>query len=219
MVTAVQSQLNLDSSDSSTRISSRLNTRYQRVCAELGIQVAQRVINQASGAATTGSPQFTWTGMEKLERVYWLDANSNPQFLDEISFEDLRRQEEQGLDTSDEPTEYAVQLMGASSITIRVNKKAETTYTLRADGLDTTDTLSGSQVPQLPTNFHYILVEGAMSDELRKMQRVDEAGIAEAVYEKGLSKLRLFLAKSGQLSWVSQQGRGRGACERCGYCG
>lgn len=214
IVAAVTSMLNLNSTEAVTRVGARVNVRYQRVCAELGLQVAQRIIGQASGAATVGSPVFTWTGLEKLERVYYT-SGSTLVFLDEISLEDLRKEEAGGFSSSDTPSRYAIQLMGASSVTIRTNAKAATTYTLKADGLDTTDTLSGAQVPQFPTNFHYILTEGALSDELRKMDKTAEAGVAETVFEGGISKLRLFLAKSSQLSWVSQQGRG---CPRCGYC-
>lgn len=210
--------LNLNSTEATTRVGVRINTRYQRVCAELGLQVGQTVIGQASGAATVGSNVFTFTGVEKIDRVYWVDSNSNPVFLErEISLDDMRLQEEGGLASSDRPTEYAIQVMGPGSVTIRANTKAATTYTLKCDGLDVTDTLSASLVPQFTTNYHYILIEGVLSDELRKMDKFDEAGAAEAVYDAGLSKLRLFYAKSANKSWVSQQGRSA-PCQRCGFC-
>lgn len=215
MVTAVTSQLNLNSTDATTRVGTRLNTRYQRVCAEVGVNIAQRVVGQASGAATVGSPVFTWTGVEKLERVFWLNG-TDPKFLEEISFDDLRKEEESAFPSSDEPTKYAYQLLGPSSVTIRVNATAATTYTLKADGLDTTDTLSGSQVPQFTTNYHYILVAGAKSDELMKMEQPDLAAIEEGIYEKGLSKLKLFIATTAQRTGRSQQGA---VCRRCGFCG
>lgn len=189
----MQDRLNIRSTDGATRIGSVVNSRYQEILAELGLQVGTRVVAQASGAATVGSPAFTFSAMEKLERVYYL-SGSTPIFLDEVSFDVLRKMASTA--SGDTPTVYAIQTIVASAVTIRVDKNAATTYTLKADGEATATTLSGSLVPVLPTQFHYLLVEAAIADELLKMEKPQLAAAAQGRVTTGLSKLKLFIAKS-----------------------
>lgn len=195
IVSMVQGRLNLNSTESTTRVGTVVNARYQRLLAELGLDIHTQVFGVSSGAATIGSPLFTFTGIEKLHRVYYL-SGSTPIFLEEIPMDEMRKLASTA--SGDVPSQYAVQAMVASSVTIRTNMNAATTYMLKADGLDTTDALAGSNVPALPTNFHYLLVEGAISDELMKMEKPQLANIAESIYSRGLSNLKLFVLKTGQ---------------------
>lgn len=193
IVAAVQDRLNLRSTDAATRIGSVVNSRYQEILAELGLQVGTRVVAQASGAATVGSPVFTFSGIEKIERVYYLDGTT-PIFLNEVTFDELRLLG--STSSGDTPSMYAVQTMVASAVTIRVDMNAATTYTLKADGEATATTLSGALAPALPTPFHYLLVEAAVADELLKMEKPQLAAAAQGRVTQGLSKLRLYIAKS-----------------------
>jgi hypothetical protein len=68
-------------------------------------------------------------------------------------------------------------------------------FSLKIEGYTVTPILDGTAEPLLPGDFHDILVEGAISDELRKMEKPQLAAIAEAEYEKRLSDLRMFIAK------------------------
>jgi hypothetical protein len=72
-------------------------------------------------------------------------------------------------------------------------------FTLYADGYVNVSTLSGSDIPDFPESFHDILIWGAMADEYRKMEKLPLMQDAEANYEKRLSDLRMFIAKSSYL--------------------
>jgi hypothetical protein len=85
------------------------------------------------------------------------------------------------------------------SVDITVDSVASTTYTLYADGDSTITTLSGSDKPDFPDSFHDLLVYGAMADEYRKMEKMELSKECENDYEKRLSDLRMWIAKSAYL--------------------
>lgn len=70
---------------------------------------------------------------------------------------------------------------------------------LYADGHVTVATLNGSNTPDFPESFHDVLVFGAMADEYRKMEKLQFAQTAEADFERRLSDLRMWIAKSAYL--------------------
>lgn len=193
IVTEVAERLNLTSSTATARIGRAVNARYRRVTSSIGVQVARRTTNVV-GTTSIGYATVTFSGLEKLERVID-DRSGSVKVLKEITFDDLRAMNP----GTGDPTCYAIQSMDAGSVTIRLDITAQTTYNLKADGLATAATMSGSQVPQFDQDYHDILVEGAVADELKKQEKAALAKDAEQLFEKRLSELRYFIAKSAML--------------------
>lgn len=69
-------------------------------------------------------------------------------------------------------------------------------FTLYADGHITLATISGNSIPDFPESFHDLLVFGVMADEYRKMEKLQFSKDCENDYEKRLSDLRMWIAKS-----------------------
>lgn len=101
--------------------------------------------------------------------------------------------------SGDQPQNWAPQNIGASTVTIQLDAMPSTAYILNADAEVNITSLSGSQVPGFPQDFHDILVRGGLADELMKMEKYGEADVQENKFEKRLSELRLFIAKSNGL--------------------
>lgn len=164
-----------------------------------------RPAHAQSANTTIGSAEVTFTSMEKITRVYILDADSNKIFLDEVTVDELR---EETPATSDSPRRWAVKSYTNDDVVILLDKLAETQYAVKADGFSTTSTLSGSNTPQFPESFHDILIEGVLADEYMKLEKPDLAKISEMRYERRLSDLRMWAAKSVYLN-TRQGERGR----------
>lgn len=191
IVTEVKDRLNLTSSDATTRIGRAVNVMYRRVTSGLGLQVARRITG-VIGTTSIGVQKFTFTGIEKIERI--LDTRSgSTKEIDERTFEEIRVINPSSSDT---PHMWAVEKMGPSSVTVRLDVLPQTAFQLLADGLETAATLSGSQVPNFNQDFHDVLVEGVIADELRKQEKPVLARIAQDTYDKRLSELRFFIVKS-----------------------
>lgn len=109
---------------------------------------------------------------------------------------------------ADPPQNYAVYNTDASSVTIILDAIPSSAYLLNADVEMNITSMSGSDVPAFPQDFHDILVRGGMADELYKMEKYDLSQVQEDKFEKRLSELRLFIAKSSGLNIF--QGRYQG---------
>jgi hypothetical protein len=137
----------------------------------------------------TGSPATPATGTITVETQV-IQRILKERAFDEIRFSPLQ---------FDPPLNWAVQNMGASTVTIFLDCAPATAYILNADvEMNITD-LSGSNVPAFSQDFHDILVRGGLSDELYKMEKYAMAKEQETKFEKRLGELRLFIAKSGGL--------------------
>lgn len=193
--TEVMNRLNLSSSDASTRIGSYINQRYRRLTSSLGLNTSRRTtttVPTVDGTATVS------VSLEKVELVY-ITASGSRRVLREIQYEDWKlkniESQREGV-----PTEYAITAQGASTITLGLYPTPNAVITLSVDGLANASTLSGSDVPAFPADFHDALILGAMSDELFKMEKHPLAKDFQRQYEERVSDLRLFLAKSALLS-------------------
>lgn len=188
--TEITDRLRLTSADSISRIGRAINVIYKRVTTSLGLQVARRTT--VSAVTTVDSRSVTFTGVEKVLSVYRIAASGAVTILDERHYEELREiTPKEGI-----PTAFAVGRMNSGSVQIFLDTIADEIYSLSADGLETADTLSGSQVPAFPESFHDILVEGVLADELRKEEKPGLAAEARNYYEQRLSDLRLHIAVS-----------------------
>lgn len=104
-----------------------------------------------------------------------------------------------------------VTFVGAGTYTVAASSPVSTTggtgtgatltvtfggHILYADGHTTLTTLSGNQAPDFPESFHDILIFGVMADEYRKMEKFQFYQASEADFERRLSDLRMWIAKS-----------------------
>lgn len=147
-----------------------------------------------SKAATIGNSQVVFTGIEKVNAI--IDKSSGSDVpLTEISLDSLHVAPSR----TEPPKFYAIYSTGTSTVTIQVDCVPTTTFTLYADGIANLSTISGNQSPAFPESFHDILVFGALADEYRKMEKVPLARDAEGDFERRLSDLRMFIAKSAYI--------------------
>lgn len=189
--TEVMDRLNLSSTDASTRIGRAINRKYRLVTSSIGMQLSRRTT--ISKVVTVSGSSVTFTNTEKVIEVS--NRNVSPyKTLTELTLEELR--EQQPYTDSDSPTQYAIKSHAADSVTIELNRIPETAYTLTADVHQAVADLSGTNEPAFPESFHDILIEGVMSDELRKMEKPQLAQIAQNEYQRILSDLRMWIAKS-----------------------
>jgi hypothetical protein len=189
----VAERLNLTSATALARIGRSINQRYRRLSSSIGLQTTARGIVTASTVIGNRSLTFgpTPSPVEKLYAVY--DASvSPPRVLSEASFDELRN----AVVGTDPAHTYAIQVVGASSVTITLNTVPASIYVLTADARLNLATLSGSQVPAFTESFHDVLVHGAMATELEKMEKIDLAKLQEGHYEMRLAELRFDIAKS-----------------------
>ncbi len=137
-----------------------------------------------SGAPVTPATGTITVQMQQIQNIL------NERSFDEIRYMPLG---------SDPPQNWAVQNMGASTVTAFLDSIAASAYILNADvEMNITD-LSGSQIPAFSQDFHDILIQGGIADELYKMEKYDLSEVREGKFEKRLGELRLFIAKSGGL--------------------
>jgi hypothetical protein len=190
IVTEIMDRLDLSSTTATTRVGRAVNRHYKRTTGALGIAPVTRRVT-VTEAATIGSPSITFNAIEKVERV--IDATSTPVFILDTgkSFDEMRQTEPS---SSDSATEWAVEAMGATSVTLRFDVAFATAKVYTVDGYGKRATLSLADVPAFPESFHDILVERVMADELRKLENKALADRADAVAEHLTSALRLWIA-------------------------
>lgn len=189
IVTEITDRLNLTSTQAITRVGRSINERYREMASSVGISgtIERRVI---SASTTIGNRNLVFM-CQKIMSVF------NPAFvppfvLGEVDFDELRNQ----IVGTDPPQQYAIELMGANTVTILLDSAPATVYSLQADAEVNLLNLSGTMVPQLSEDYHNLLVYGGMATELDKMEKYDLSAKQEAKYEKRLSEYRLYIAAS-----------------------
>lgn len=199
LVSQAQARLNLTSTESATRIGITLNDRYKRLSSSIGLITSRRATVQAT--ATLGVTSLVFTGIEKIINV--VDRSATPyRMLEEVTVEELRGT---ASTTNTYACKYAVLTSGSSTVTILMDVSPQSAFVLYADGHANLSTLSGSQVPAFAESFHDILLHGILADEYRKMMQRGLAQDSEQMYERRLSDLRMWLAKSSYLD-ITQGG-------------
>ncbi len=205
LVADVMDRLNLTSTSAQTRIGQRINERYKKVTSSVNLITSRHLSTPVTidPGVEVDLPNYTVDDMEKVTRIVLLNEDGGIlRVLDQVTYDDATHR----TPYVRTPREWAVKNMGPGYVVITFDAFPETDpFDLLIDGYDVTDTLAGSQEPVFPTDFHDILIEGAMSDELRKMEKADLASICETNYASRLNDLRMFIAKSAYLD--IQQGR------------
>lgn len=192
MVSYIADQVNLTNPEAKARISRTVNVRYKRVTSSIGLIPTRR--EEASKAATIGNRYLTFTGIEKLDVVFRKVGTTN-KLLDELTDDEMLKES-----LVDEPvTKFSIFSLAPNSVTIWMNCTPVTAFTLYAHGLADASTLSGNDTPAFPESFHDILIHGALADEYRRKENKELSKDSELEYERRLSDLRMFIAKSAYL--------------------
>lgn len=199
IVSDIRDRLNLTSDASLTRIEDGVNDLYKEVTSSIGLIVSRRVVDDfeldpGDAELEDQHPELEITGMEKVFSIRQVDG-TRLTLLSEVTYDELTNVSVK----NGTPRKWAVVRMAQGSVTVAFESLPAATVTLRVEGLDRLDTLDDDDVPAFPESFHDILVQGVIADELLKMEKPQLAAIADAKYEKRLSDLRMFIAKSGYL--------------------
>ena len=184
----IADRLNLTAATALTRIGQEINERYREIVSSVGLVTSIRTTKAATTTIANRSLTFQ---CEKILSVY--DTAYTPvRVLQEYSFDELRNMTV----GTDPPRAYAIERMGASTVTIFLSTSPATAFTLTADVEDNPAELEGNLVPAFPASYNDILIRGVMADELYKMEKYDLSQQQEDKFEKRLSELRFFIAKS-----------------------
>lgn len=190
IVQRVLDRMNLTSDKAYNRVLDTVNEVYKEVVSGVGLETS--VLIPAVTANTVVSSRYvTFTGVTKILAVF--DPSVTPaRVLFEKSFDELRNEPDGG----SPPVEYAIQNMGANSVTIYLNGTPTTSFPLQADCEGQVSLLTGNAQPNFNEDFHDILIKGAMAVEYHKMEKSDKGKVFDDKYEKRLSELRLYIASS-----------------------
>lgn len=188
IVGEIADRLNLTSAKAIARIGRSVNERYKWLASSLYLETTVR---RAITATTTIGNRSLVFNCQKTYSVF-NSAFTPVHVLRETDFDTLRNQPV----GTDPPQEYAIQLMGASTVTVYLSSVPATAYALGADADVNLATLSGMETPAFAESFHDILVYGGMATELDKMEKYDLAEVQNGRFEQRLSELRLYIALS-----------------------
>lgn len=196
IVDYVADRLNLKSDDQKARVGTSVNMRHREIISSLGVS---QVTEQTTATATTtiSSRYLTFgpspVAVVKILAVYNTALGTYPPpILDEVSTDELLSM---GVG-ADPPTHYAVTNMGERTVTIKLNSIPATAYVLTADVEGNATQLSGAQSPQFSEDYHDILVNLVLADELEKAEKYDKAAAKLKQAETRMGVFRLFIAKS-----------------------
>lgn len=197
IVQRVMDRLNLTSLDAQARIGQEVNDRYRRITTSIGFTPTRFTsVDLACDPAEVGTtlPDVTITDISKVLKVMLL-VGTKLKRLHEVTPTEISDREVARAD----PYKYCVKRMNSQSVTITLNAYPTTTFTLRIEGYQVIINLTDDDEPAMPEDFHDILIFGACADELRKMEKYNEAKDYEVQFESRCSDLRYFIAKSQYL--------------------
>lgn len=195
MVFHIADAMNLQSAETKARIGRNINIRYKRITSSIGLITSRRV--EVPEDVTAGSRFVTFSGIEKIDTVFYINDNKNI-ILDELTHDEM-------LATTIRtwpPQAFSVFSTTTNTVTIMLDCEpgVDDDVTLFAHGLADASTLTGTDSPAIPESFHDILIHGAMADEYKRMEKKDYATDCERLFNDRVSDLRLFIAKSGYLT-------------------
>lgn len=199
IVAATMERLNLTSPEAQARIGRFVNARYKRVTSGIGLQTSRRTTVNVTVDPTDPEstlPEYTVENLEKILKITMTAGAGGILVLKEKMYDEITV-----MATNNRfPRAWAPKRMGLGTVTIVFDSfPPDQTFDLKIEGYQIPETLEDDQEPFLPTDFHDLLIEGAMSDELRKMEKPQLAAISENTYNERLSDLRMFIAKSAFL--------------------
>ena len=196
----IKDRLGYTSTSADTRVGRLINKIYREIGTSIGMSFTRQT--NTSEVVTIGNASVTFSETEKILQVWRLDGSSNPVMLAEKLLAELR---ESVTPSSDKPTAWALVSTTSNGCTIRLDASPATAYTLYADVIAEVSDLSGSTEPAFPESFHDIIIEGVLRDEYRKQEKVQLARDSANEFQRRLSDLRMFVAKSNYMD--IQQGK------------
>jgi hypothetical protein len=194
MILYIADALNLSSAEAKARIAREINVRYNRVTSSIGLITSRRV--EVTENTTVGDRFIEFEGIEKLDAVFYRDGSKN-KILPELTHDEMLAY----TIGTDKPTRFSVFNMKPNSVTIMLDCEPATVFPMYAHGLVESSTITGNDRPAFPESFHDVLIHGVIADEYRKMEKQQYARDAETDYERRLSDLKMFIAKSGYLDF------------------
>lgn len=199
----VMARLNLTTTAARTRIKDILNERLRRVATSTNVgRTRYGAISTATVAAT---PTVTTTGgggQPGIIKVRTVSIPLENRVLDERTVDQMKTYDPD-LSQTGIPRFYAIQKINATTLLIRLWPTPDAVYTLTIEGiLAGTDMSADADVPGMPEDFHDMLVYGALADEYPHLEKTDLALFNEQKFEKRLSDLKYFIAKSAYLRRV-----------------
>lgn len=197
LVSEVCERLNLTSDEAKSRVGREINSRYKRVTTSIGLDVSRQLMVPItlndSGSADT---EHRATGIVSAEKVLaFMDRTSTRDvILQRVTVDELLVLP---INTS-KPSCWAEYRMSGTNVTVLFDMKltSPATYSVYANTISKVTTLAGNNAPAFPESFHEILIFGTMADEYRKMEKPSFAKECEDDFERRLSDLRMFLARS-----------------------
>lgn len=201
IVQQVMDRLNLSSPEARDRIGAAVNQRYKMSTSSIGVETSRRkIVTMTLDPNEVGNilPDLEVEGIEKVLKVTLPIDGQRIRVLKQLTFDELTNIES----VRALPRAWAVKYMGSQTSTITFDSVALDPIEATIEGYDLTDVLADDAQPFMPEDFHDLLVEGAMSDELRKMEKPQLAQISEQRYEQRLSDLRMFIAKNAYLDII-----------------
>ena len=188
LVADICGRLNLVSAEAKARVTAEINQHHRRITATIGLEPTRYI----SRAATTvlDSDKVTFTGIEKIDRVYERAPDGLVLVLQPVSLAALR----EGRESQGSRQQYAIWSQDADSITILLPGLALAITDLYADGWTTLAELAGTDEPSFPTSFHRILIDAVMSDEYLRKEKTQLADRYMAAADAGLRELRFHIA-------------------------
>lgn len=214
IVTEIKDRLNLTSPTAITRIGREVNIQHRYVTISCQLDTSRRVTVTAQ--TVIGIHEVVFAGIEKIETILDVSTPQNRQLV-EVMFNQLR-EPPQPISGGD-PWQYAIKTINAEGVTIRLDRNMGDVRSLEADGWARITNLSGDEEPIFPESFHTYLVERVIADELKKMNKAQEAKDALIMANNILGELRLFLAKSAYMRIQQNSYNNRWPFRRRGYPG
>lgn len=194
MIVYAADALNLSSPDAKIRIARGINMRYKRVTSAIGLIPTRR--EEVNAIVSAGSRYVEFTGIEKVDIVFYMTGGKK-RILSQLTNDEMQAT---NVRTAWPPRYYSEKSIGPQSVTLQIDCTPEEDTTLFAMGLADATTLSNIDEPRFPESFHDILIHGVLADEYRKMEKLQYARDAEQDFERRLSDLKMFIAKSAYLT-------------------
>lgn len=199
----ILARLNLTSSDARTRIKDNLNEVYRRLLGSVGLQKARLTV-----AGSFNTVAGTYVTAITAAKVLTLTYTALSRVLEQMTLDQIRRLDPAGTRTG-APEAFAVTGQGATTTSVYVWPKPDAIYAVQYEALTAiTDLSADGDVPVFPQDFHDILVNMVLAEELLKLEKIELAKAHQEMAEAQTRALRYFLRKSAYLS--DQQGSDMG---------
>ncbi len=193
MAAEIAERVGMSSPEAFSRIGRSINRVNKNVTTAIGMVTTRR--DDPITVNTTISNRYVTFTCEKVLAVFRLE-DSQPYYLTEISYDEMRRKT---VASGDTPQEFAIAKQSGTTVTILLDYTPATAYAIYADAEEAATTLSGSGVPPFAESFHDVIIEKVVAGELERAKDFAGSDRAEQRYEKRLSDLKYHTNVSNSL--------------------